>query len=63
MQWKDIRKNPPQNLKILPLVAVPHKLRSWQAILDLSLELTVNKQKILSVNNASKTLAPAAALD
>ena len=61
--WKNVRRNPPQNLTILPLVMVPHKSLSWRAILDLLFELTVNRQKLLLVNDTSKALVPAAALD
>ena len=63
VKWADLRKNPPQKLKISPLAAVPHKSRSWRAILDLSFELTVNGRRLPSVNTASKALAPPAALD
>ena len=63
VRWKAIRRNPPRNLKISPLAAVPHKSRAWRAILDLSFETQVNGRKLASVNDASECLAPAAALD
>ena len=58
-----MRKSPLRTSKISPLARVPHKLRSWWAILDFLFELTVNGQKLLSVNNASAKMMPAAALD
>ena len=63
VQWKTLQKKPPRNLKISPLAAVPHKLRSWRAILDLSSELEVNCKRIPLVNDASEALAPEAALN
>ena len=41
-KWSELRKDPPCNLKISPLTAVPHKSRSCLAILDLSFQLDVN---------------------
>ena len=57
--WNTIKENPPPNLKISPLAAIPHKSRSFRMILDLSYELKVNNNKLRSVNDASdKSLAP-----
>ena len=36
VKWRDIQDDPPTNLKISPIAAVPHKSQKWQAILDLS---------------------------
>jgi len=63
LKWKTLRRDPPRDLKISPLAAVPHKSRSWRAILDLSFELEVNGKRLASVNDASEATAPAAALD
>ena len=63
MKWAELQRDPPWNLKISPLAAVPHKLRSWRAILDLSFELMVNRRRLLLVSTDSKALAPPAALD
>ena len=57
--WKQIRDNPPHNLKISPIAAIPHKSRKFRMILDLAFRLKVNNERITSVNEASdKTLAP-----
>ena len=59
VKWKDIKTNPPPNLKISPIAAIPHKSRQFRMILDLSFSLKVNGAPIQSVNDASdKTLAP-----
>ena len=39
VNWDDIKGNPPRNLKISPLAAVPHKSRDYRMILDLSFAL------------------------
>ena len=39
VNWDDIRDNPPAEMKVSPLSAVPHKFRLWRAILDLSYSL------------------------
>ena len=36
VNWEDIKHNPPPNLKISPLAAIPHKSRDYRMILDLS---------------------------
>ena len=57
--WRQLRDNPPPNLKISPIAAIPHKSRKFRMILDLAFRLQVNHQRITSVNDASdKTLAP-----
>ena len=59
IKWNDIKSNPPPNLKISPIAAIPHKSRQFRMILDLSFSLSVNGQPVISVNDASdKTLAP-----
>jgi hypothetical protein len=40
VSWDDIKDNPPANLKISPLAAIPHKSREFRTILDLSFELS-----------------------
>ena len=57
IKWKDI-KNIPKNLKNSPVVMIPHKLRLFRAILDLSFQLKVNGTKLPSVNIATVIKAP-----
>jgi hypothetical protein len=40
VSWHKIKDNPPLNLKISPLAAIPHKSRQFRTILDLSFELS-----------------------
>jgi hypothetical protein len=58
VNWDDIKHNFPQNLKISPLAAVPHKSRVYRMILDLLFQLLVNGNKLGSINASSgKSLA------
>jgi hypothetical protein len=59
VKWEDIRHNPPANLNISPIAAIPHKSRQFRMILDLSFELKVNQSLLKSVNDSSnKGIAP-----
>ena len=42
---------------------IPHKSRSWRAILDLSFALKFNMGEVQSVNGTYKELAPSESLD
>ena len=56
--WDIIKDNPPEELKVSPLAAIPHMSRGWRAILDVafSLHLTLGGI-ILSVNESSNKTA------
>lgn len=58
--WTSLRRNPPPNLKISPIAAIPHKSRKFRMILDLSWAKPLpSNPELLSVNDASdKKLAP-----
>jgi len=59
VKWNDIKDNPPANLKISPIAAIPHKSRLFRMILDLSFILQINGKPLSSVNDTSdKSLAP-----
>ena len=59
VKWNDIKHDPPENLKISPITAIPHKSRDYQMILDLAFSLQLENRKLMSVNNSSnKNLAP-----
>jgi len=60
--WDDIKACPPPNLKISPLVAVPHKSRRFRAILDLSFQLRMGGIRLPSVNAATRKHAYTAAM-
>jgi hypothetical protein len=62
--WNDIKDNPPAQLKISPIVVIPHKLKAFYSILDLSFRLQLKHGGFLdSVNNATVKLALQGPLD
>ena len=62
--WDDIKDNPPPQLKVSPIVAIPHKSKAFRSILDLSFRLRLRSGGILaSVNDTTIKLAPQGALD
>jgi hypothetical protein len=64
VQWEDIKENPPKELKISPIAAIPHKSKAYQSILDLSFWLHLkNGGVLLAVNDTTEKTAPKGAID
>jgi hypothetical protein len=64
VQWEDIKDNPPKELKISPIAAIPHKSKDFRSILDLSFRLRLKNGGVLaSVNNTTEKTAPAGAIN
>ncbi len=62
--WDSIKDNPLKELKISPIVAIPHKSKDCQSIMDLSFHLRLKNGVVwASVNNTTKKTAPAGAID
>jgi hypothetical protein len=62
--WNDVKDDPPTQLKISPIAAIPHKSKAFWSILDLSFRLHLKYGGFLeSVNGATVKLAPSVALD
>ncbi len=62
--WDDIKDNPPPELKISPIAAIPHKSKAYRSILDLSFRLRLqNGGVISSVNDTTEKRAPKGAID
>jgi hypothetical protein len=62
--WDDIKDNPPPQLKVSPIAAIPHKSKDFRSILDLSFRLQLRNGGFLdSVNDTTIKLAPKGALD
>jgi hypothetical protein len=61
----DIKDNPPEQLKISPiLAAIPHKSNAFRSILKLSFQLRLKNGGMLAfVNNTTEKLAPQGAID
>ena len=57
--WEDIKDNPPAQLKISPIAAIPHKSKAFRSILDLSFRLRLKNGGVLAaVNNTTVKSAP-----
>jgi hypothetical protein len=64
VQWDDIKDNPPKELKILPIAAIPHKSNDFCSILDLSFRLCFATGRVLaSINDTTEKTAPAGTID
>ncbi len=62
--WDSIKHNPPPELKISPVAMIPHKLRKFRAILDLSLPVKLTDGSVIpSVNDGTTKTAPRGAID
>jgi hypothetical protein len=64
VQWEDIKENPPKELQISPIAVIPHKLKAYQSILDLSFWLGLKSGRVLAaVNDNTEKTAPKGAID
>ena len=63
VEWDAIKGNPPEQLKIAPIAAIPHKTRHFRAILDLSFLLKGPHAPEKSVNKATTKLSHEQSLD
>ncbi len=51
--WDFIKDNPPAELKISPIAAIPHKSKQFRSILDLSFNLRLKQGGIIPSVNAT----------
>ena len=64
VEWESIKDNPPENLQISPIAAIPHKSKQFRSILDLSFSLRLKQGGVLpSVNSTTVKTAPKGAID
>jgi hypothetical protein len=64
VEWDWIKENPPTQLKISPIAAIPHNSRGLRSILDLSFSLRLKNGGILHlVNDTTTKMAPKGASD
>jgi hypothetical protein len=62
--WDSINDNPPPELKISPIAAIPHKSKKFRSILDLSFHLRLARGEVIpSVNSTTVKTAPKGAID
>ena len=61
--WNDIKHNPPEQLKNLPLAMIPHKSHMFRVILDLSFAIRLqNGEQLMAVNESSEKATPKGAI-
>lgn len=58
VKWDDIKNDLPENLKVSPIAAIPHKSRKYRMILNLAYRLRILKERLKSVNDSTNKLAP-----
>ena len=64
VNWDDIKLNPPRQLKISPIAAIPHKSKAFRSILDLSFRLRLTDGGVvMAVNDTSTKTAPQGSID
>jgi hypothetical protein len=64
VEWDSIKDNPPKELKILPIEAIPHKSMDFCSILDLSFCLCLaNGRVCTSVNDTTEKTTPAGTIN
>ena len=64
MDWDSIKDNPPKELKISPIAAIPHKSKANRSILELSFCLRLKNGGVqAAVNDTTKKTAPKGAID
>ncbi len=62
--WDSIKDNPPPELKISPIAAIPQKSKQYCSILDLTFHLQLQQGGVLpSVNETTVKTAPKGAID
>jgi len=62
--WDAIKDDPPPELKISPIAAIPHKSKQFRSILDLSFHLRLARGQVIpSVNSTTVKTAPKGAID
>merc|ERR1712115_77152 len=54
VKWNDKKHNPPKNLKISPIAAIPHKSRDYRMILNLAYNLKLNNKNNLDNGNITR---------
>jgi hypothetical protein len=62
--WDDIKEDPPRQLKISPIAAIPHNSKAYRSILDLYFRLCLTNGGVrASVNDTTEKTAPKGAID
>jgi hypothetical protein len=64
VEWDTIKDNPPPQMKVSPIAAIPHKSKPYQSILGLSFSLRLHDGTTLpSVNDSMTKTAPSGTIN
>jgi hypothetical protein len=64
IDWDTIKDNPPPQMKVLPIAAIPHKSKAFRSILDLSFLLHLrDSTKLPAINDSTTKTAPSGAIN
>ncbi len=64
VEWDTIKYNPPLQMTVSPIAAIPHKSKPYRSILDLSFSLRLRDGATLpSVNDSTTKTAPSGAIN
>ncbi len=63
VNWDTIKDNPPPQMKVLPIAAIPHKSKAFRSILNLSFSLRLRDgTKLPALNDSTTKTAPSGAI-
>ncbi len=64
VDWDTIKDNPPSQMKVSPIAAIPHKSKAFRLILDLSFLLRLwDGTKLPAVNDSTTKTAPSGVIN
>jgi hypothetical protein len=64
VEWDTIKHNPPRQMKVSPIAAIPHKSKAFRSILNLSFSLRLRDgTKLSAVNDSTTKTAPGGAIN
>jgi hypothetical protein len=64
VEWDMIKDNPPPQMKVSPIAAIPHKSKPYRSIFDLSFSLRLRDGTTLpSVNDSTTKMAPSGTIN
>jgi len=60
--WDNVNDNPPTEVKISPIAAIPHKLKAFQSILELSFQLRLQQGGVLTRSTKLENVSHASSM-
>jgi hypothetical protein len=63
IDWDTIKDNPPPQMKVVPIAAIPHKSKAFRSILDLLFLHLRDGRKLPAINDSTTKMAPSGAIN